>query len=96
MSNILADYQIDGEIDVQFGIVYENADGNEIIYPIENPSEMSKLYKEADISAIAYALGKPLKVSEMASAIQPSDLLVVCSGSRDYIDTSFSILEMGT
>lgn len=23
MSNILADYQIDGEIDVQFGIVYQ-------------------------------------------------------------------------
>lgn len=96
MSNILADYEIDSEIDVQFGIVYENADGNEIIYPIENPSQMSKLYKEADISAIAYALGRPLKVSEMASAIQPSDLLVVCSGSMDYIDADFDIVETGT
>ena len=33
-------------------------DGNDIVYPIANPSDDNKLYIEKDISDIAYALGK--------------------------------------
>ena len=40
-------------------------DGNEIYYPVAFPSNRNKLYKEKDVSAIAYALGKSLKISEI-------------------------------
>lgn len=50
------------------GAIYE--DGNDIYYPISDPSQENKLYKEADVSAIAYALGQTLKISEMAGAVQ--------------------------
>lgn len=45
-------------------------DGNNIIYPIAQPSQDNKLYVEEDVSNIAYALGRSLKVSEMAGAVQ--------------------------
>ena len=38
------------------GAIYD--DGNDIYYPIGSPSQGNKLYKEADVSAIASALGK--------------------------------------
>lgn len=45
-------------------------DGNDIIYPVATPSEGNKLYIEKDVSAIAYALGESLKISEMADAVK--------------------------
>ena len=68
-----ADFEVENcEIDVSFisGGNYDYDDGNNIIYPITNPSEISKLYKEEDVDAIAIALGKSLKISEMAGAVQ--------------------------
>ncbi len=51
------------------GAYYE--DGNEIAYPIIDPSQDNKLYKEADISAIASAIDSVgLTVSEMPEAIR--------------------------
>lgn len=44
-------------------------DGNNITYPVVNPSSENKLYAEDDIDAIAVALGQSLKVSDMAQAI---------------------------
>jgi len=54
-----------------FNMVYGSSanDGNDIVYPIAQPSEGNKLYVEKDISDIAYALGQSLKVSEMAEAV---------------------------
>ena len=51
-------------------------DGNDIVYPIANPSDENKLYVEKDVNAIAVALGENLKISEMAGAVQ-----VVVEGS---------------
>ena len=51
-------------------------DGNDIVYPIANPSEDNKLYTEKDVNAIAIALGENLKLSEMAGAVK-----VVVEGS---------------
>ena len=45
-------------------------DGNDITYPVPSPSNDDKLYSEADINAIALALGMSVKVSEMAAAVQ--------------------------
>lgn len=45
-------------------------DGNDITYPVPTPSQDNKLYSEADVNAIALALGLSLKVSEMATAVQ--------------------------
>ena len=50
------------------GQIYD--DGNNIYYPVGSPSQGNKLYKEADVSNIAYALGRNLKISEMAGAVQ--------------------------
>ncbi len=44
--------------------------GNNIIYPIQNPSTGSKLYREEDVDAIARVLGDSLKISEMAGAVK--------------------------
>lgn len=51
-------------------------DGNDIVYPVANPSEDNKLYSEQAVSAIATALGENLKISEMAGAVK-----VVVEGS---------------
>ena len=51
-------------------------DGNDIVYPIANPSPDNKLYSEYDVSAIATALGESLKLSDMAGAVK-----VVVEGS---------------
>ena len=44
-------------------------DGNDIIYPVVDPTQDDKLYSEADINNIALAIGQSLKVSEMADAV---------------------------
>lgn len=46
-------------------------DGNDIAYPVALPSQDNKLYKEADISAIATAIDNgEMTVSSMAGAIR--------------------------
>ena len=72
------------------------ADGNDIVYPVGAPSDDNKLYIERDISNIANALGKQLKVSEMADAIETvveSNGIFVCSGSVLYIDMNIQIYD---
>ena len=44
-------------------------DGNDITYPVAQPSQDNKLYSEDDINNIALALGQSVKVSEMANAV---------------------------
>ncbi len=44
-------------------------DGNDITYPVAQPSQDNKLYSEEDINNIALALGQSVKVSEMANAV---------------------------
>lgn len=56
-------------------------DGNDIVYPIAQPSDESKLYVERDVSNIAYALGESLTVSEMAGAVKT---IVEASGLTTY------------
>lgn len=56
--------------DVGGGVGPHYDDGNNIYYPVGSPSQGNKLYKESDVSNIAYALGRSLKVSEMAGAVQ--------------------------
>ncbi len=71
-------------------------DGNDIVYPIANPSDDNKLYVERDISDIAYALGKQLKVSEMADAIETvveSNGLYIFKGSMLYIDMDIQLYD---
>ena len=45
-------------------------DGNDTVYPVLSPSMDNKLYVVKDVSDIARVLGKRLKVSEMADAIE--------------------------
>jgi len=44
-------------------------DGNNKIYPVNSPLPYNFLYNENDINNIALALGKNVKVSEMAAAV---------------------------
>ena len=72
------------------------ADGNDIVYPVGSPSSDNKLYVERDISNIANALGKQLKVSQMADAIETlveSNGLFICSGSVLYIDMDIHLYD---
>ena len=46
------------------------ADGNNIVYPVALPTSTNKLYKESDVNAIAVAIGKSLKISEMAEEVR--------------------------
>lgn len=72
-------------------------DGNDILYPVVSPSDENKLYVEEDVSNIALALGKRLKVSEMADAIEKvveSDGLFPYRGSIDHLDMNIQIVEL--
>ena len=72
-------------------------DGNDITYPVIMPSTDNKLYSEKDISDIALAMGKRLKVSEMADAIETiveSDGLFPYKGSINYVDMNIQIIEL--
>ena len=44
-------------------------DGNDITYPVAQPSQDNKLYSKEAINNIALALGQSLTVSEMADAV---------------------------
>ena len=71
-------------------------DGNDIVYPVGSPSLDNKLYVEKDVSDIAYALGKRLKISEMADAIETvveSNGLFIFQGSAVYINMNIQIYE---
>ena len=71
-------------------------DGNDITYPIANPSTDNKLYVEKDVSDIAYALGKRLKVSEMAGAIETiveSNGIFLFQGSMVYVDMNIQLYD---
>ena len=63
-------------------------DGNNIVYPVANPSIQNKMYVEKDVSAIAYALGEQLTVSEMAGAVKT----IVEAGGLSTYKGSFSTL----
>ena len=72
-------------------------DGNDIYYPIGSPSQDDKLYKEADVSAIAYALGRSLKISEMAGAVTTiveQGGIINYSGTRAVVLAECSILPL--
>jgi len=72
------------------------ADGNDIVYPVGSPSNDNKLYVERDVSNIANALGKQLKVSQMADAIETlveSNGLFICSGSVLYVDMDIHLYD---
>lgn len=72
-------------------------DGNDILYPVISPSTDNKLYVEKDISDIATALGKRLKVSEMADAIETvviSDGLFPFGGDIGHVDMNIQIVEL--
>lgn len=45
-------------------------DGNDTIYPIQNPSLGSKMYSETSVNDMAVALGTEAKISEMADKIR--------------------------
>jgi len=64
-------------------------DGNDIYYPIAMPKMKNKLYREYDVSNIALALGKTLKVSEMADAVET---LVEANGVTTYKGTRAVVL----
>ena len=46
-------------------------DGNDTVYPIQNPSLGSKMYSEADINNIALALDRNVRVHDMADIVRP-------------------------
>jgi len=46
-------------------------DGNDTIYPIQNPSLGSKMYSETDINNIALALDRNVRVQDMADVVRP-------------------------
>lgn len=50
-------------------LVVDGKNGNNITYPVESPSQNNYFYNENDINNIALALGKNVKVSEMAAAV---------------------------
>lgn len=71
-------------------------DGNDIVYPVGSPSLDNKLYVEKDISDIAYALGKRLKVSEMADAIETiveSNGVFIFQGSMVYVNMDIQLYD---
>ena len=71
-------------------------DGNDITYPVVNPTTDNKLYSEKDVNDIAVALGESVKLADMASAVQElsgASILFIPKGRNDYINMNIQILE---
>lgn len=95
-----ADFEVNNcELDVQFGSSFqgeEYPDGNNIVYPVLFPATTNVLYKEEYIDNIARTLGKRLKVSEMADAIETiveRDGLFTFGGSAICLEMNIQVCE---